>query len=436
MTNIATPAFSEHGEKLVQEPIDANRQVAINMLLPTMSVVQFGGLIWVLFQNDFVVTNRVWLWGVLLLITAATSWWQNMAYVWRASVFVLGTLIIGTDFYLSGTPVIWSFLVLCCVPMLSVIFMGKWPGGALLALTLAVLASPFFLPVELPIEQFWGQNQPLSTFDWLVILVVFALMAMAGLLSLDRLLKQGELAEALSTELIETLDAENIRTSNRIAARTETIRIISAISQKIAPILDEKVLVQEIVGQLQQHKQYYYAQIYLIDQLSQSESLYLAADRTREGDSYLVLGHRIPKYYGLMGKALLQRKALLENDLLSSEHQIQGDSVQDSAAALIVPIIAGDELIGAIDIRQDFPDSFGEDDLFLIEAIVDQLAISLGNARLYARAQRQAMRELLVNSVREQLQLAETVQEALEIASTAISRELDTGTEITIGLPA
>lgn len=413
-----------------QEPIKANRQIAINRLLPALSVVQFGGLVWVLFQNDFLVNGRVLLWGGMLLITAAASWWQSLAYGWRASVFILSTLIIGTDFYLSSGPVVWSFIVLCAVPMLAVVFMGMWQGVGFLVTTIGLL----FTPVLLPIEQLWGQTQAVSNTGWLIILIIFALVAMGGLLSLDRLLKQGELAESLSTELLETLDVENTRISKRISERTETIKIISAISQKIAPILDEHTLARETINQLQQHKNYYYAQIYLIDQLGQADSLYLAADTHRDGGSFLPHGHRIPKYYGLIGKTLLQKTAVLENDLMSSDHQLQGDPVTDSAAALVVPIVLGDELVGAIDVRQDAKDSFDEDDLFLIESIADQLAISIGNARLYARAQKQALRELLVNSVREQLQTAETVQEALAIASKAISRELDTGTQISIGL--
>ncbi|MEM8862472.1 MAG: GAF domain-containing protein [Chloroflexota bacterium] len=421
---------SETKEMVIEEPINANRQLAINLLLPALCVALFGGLLWVLLQYGFTINGRVIYWASMLVVASIVSWLKTMAYEWRALTFSLITLLIGMDLFFTAGPVAWGVLVLTCVPMLTTLFLGKWHGLILAIVTIGILITPSILDQRI----FWAGAQPINNGSLLLIVIIFALTAMSGQLSLDRLLKQGELAETLSTELVNTLEIENKLINEKVLMRSETIRTISTISQKISPILEEQILVQETVKQLQENKNYFYAQIYLLEELTQSETLFLAADVDRTGKSFQQYGHRIPKYHGLIGQTLLKKSTLIENNLSAADPNILGETIQQASAAMIVPIFSGEDLLGVIDIRQDATNSFDEDDLFLVEAVADQLAIGLRNARLYTRAQQQAMREVLVNSIREQLQAAETVNEALEIATKAISRELNTSAQINIGL--
>jgi signal transduction histidine kinase len=55
---------------------------------------------------------------------------------------------------------------------------------------------------------------------------------------------------------------------------------------------------------------------------------------------------------------------------------------------LAVPIIRGDEVLGVLDIRNLERGAFGQEDVRAMEALADQLAVAIENARLYEETQR------------------------------------------------
>ncbi|MFT7584867.1 MAG: GAF domain-containing protein, partial [Cellvibrionaceae bacterium] len=280
-----------------------------------------------------------------------------------------------------------------------------------------------------------GVNETAFTrYGFVVIIIVFALIALTGQINLDRLVTQMKLTRNRERELVHSLKDQSQQFDKQVAIRTKAIKTSTLISQRIASILDEQSLLQTVVSQLQQETDYYYAQIYLKDGFTPSEAVYIVADSDRQGRSYIPKGYRLPISSGLIGEVMKTKKPILIEDLPASEYTIPRDPIPNSISELAVPIKLGNEVLGILDVRQDYSNGLNQDDIFLLEAVAGQLAVGIRNARLYARAQKQTLREMLVNSVREQLQSAESVQEAIEIATKAISGELETNARISIGL--
>ncbi len=115
-----------------------------------------------------------------------------------------------------------------------------------------------------------------------------------------------------------------------------------------------------------------------------------AALRTIRENTYTVL----QRGDGLHGRLLTTGQAVLVNDVLSDPAYIVADS--DTRAELIVPIRQGETLLGALNLESPHTYAFGEPDQRLIEALADQAAVAIANARAYEaeRAALDRMREV------------------------------------------
>ncbi len=57
------------------------------------------------------------------------------------------------------------------------------------------------------------------------------------------------------------------------------------------------------------------------------------------------------------------------------------------------------------------------EDIDLLQAIANQVAVALQNARLYASTQEQARQEAVVNAIGQQIQQTTTMEQVLQVAA-------------------
>ena len=81
---------------------------------------------------------------------------------------------------------------------------------------------------------------------------------------------------------------------------------------------------------------------------------------------------RIPLGQGICGAAATE-KATITVDDVNSDPRYLACSIE-TKSEIVVPIMAGGEVFGEIDIDSDQPAAFGEDDRVLLEAIAPALA--------------------------------------------------------------
>ncbi len=97
---------------------------------------------------------------------------------------------------------------------------------------------------------------------------------------------------------------------------------------------------------------------------------------------------------GLGGWVLENRQSALVTNTKQDERWLArspDDKIDAKAkSALSVPLIARDEFVGAITLSHPVPQFFTEDHLTLVQAIADQSAVAVVNARLYEASQQQA----------------------------------------------
>ncbi|MGH7321738.1 MAG: GAF domain-containing protein [Candidatus Rokuibacteriota bacterium] len=114
----------------------------------------------------------------------------------------------------------------------------------------------------------------------------------------------------------------------------------------------------------------------------------------------------VPHGTGLASVALRERRLVTTSDLLNDArvvHTPEGHArIEDSGyrAALAVPLLVKDEVIGALVVRDRMGRMFDDAEIRLARAFADQAVLALGNARLYeeARSARDFLQSITENS--------------------------------------
>ncbi|HJY08309.1 MAG TPA: GAF domain-containing protein, partial [Bryobacteraceae bacterium] len=90
---------------------------------------------------------------------------------------------------------------------------------------------------------------------------------------------------------------------------------------------------------------------------------------------------------GLTGVAAATKQAVLAGDVRADPRYLS--AVDAVRAELAVPMMARGKLVGVIDVQSTRQNAFSEEDRSLLALIATRIAVSIDNARLYRRVERQ-----------------------------------------------
>ncbi|MFQ5616670.1 MAG: GAF domain-containing protein [Anaerolineales bacterium] len=215
--------------------------------------------------------------------------------------------------------------------------------------------------------------------------------------------------------LIDTLE-------QRIADRTHALETSVEISRRISTILNERQLVTEVVEQVHDTLDYYYAHIYLFDE--KKENLIMAGGTGEAGKQILESGHHLLKGRGLVGRAAETNTVVLVPDVYKDADWLPNPLLPETRTEVALPISIGDNVLGVLDVQHNAPDSITPASVTLLRSLTNQIAVALQNARSYVAAQRRASRETLINTIGQRIQSATSVEDALQIAVREVGRAL------------
>ena len=203
---------------------------------------------------------------------------------------------------------------------------------------------------------------------------------------------------------------------------------MEAFRGRISTILDEKELLSEVVEQVRSAFDYYYAHVYICDKAH--KKLVMAGGTGEAGRTMLSRGHSLEKGQGLVGRAAETNTVVLVSDVSQAEGWLPNPLLPDTKAEVAVPIAIGDEVLGVLDVQHKVSGGLGQAEADLLQAIANQVAIALQNARAYAITQHQAEREVQVNTIIQKIQGATSVDDAMQIAVREIGRAVQGRTQV------
>ncbi|NCF67555.1 MAG: GAF domain-containing protein, partial [Chloroflexi bacterium] len=173
--------------------------------------------------------------------------------------------------------------------------------------------------------------------------------------------------------------------------RTEQFRLISAVGRRFSSILDIDKVLTHVVRLIQQTFGYYHVAIGLIEG---DEVVYrMGAGPLWDDPAFDFMPARLKVgQEGVSGWVAGTGQPMLVPDVSREPRYVLMHGSR-CRSELIVPVIAKGHVIGVLDIQSDQLNDFDDTDLAVIQALANQAAIAIENARLYEQAQQLAVME-------------------------------------------
>lgn len=196
-----------------------------------------------------------------------------------------------------------------------------------------------------------------------------------------------EIALLELTSNIISLALSRQKSENTLRKQATEMATVSEVASAINTILDTQTLLQTVVDLTKEQFNLYHAHIFLLNDTR--DTLALTAGAGDIGRQMVAEGRRIPLAapHSLVATVGRTRRGQIRNYTGEGEGFMPHPLLTETRAELAVPIVAGDEVIGVLDVRSDQLNYFGEADLAIQSTLAAQVAVALRNARLFEESE-------------------------------------------------
>jgi GAF domain-containing protein len=150
-------------------------------------------------------------------------------------------------------------------------------------------------------------------------------------------------------------------------------------------MLDTDLLIRQVVELIRNRFELYYVGLFLVDEAG--EWAVLRAGTGKAGQAMLARGHRIRVGEGMIGWSVANLQARIASKAEADAVRLVTSELPDTRSEAALPLRSRGRIIGALTVQDDKPDVFDEDIINVLQAMADQVAVALDNARLFAESQ-------------------------------------------------
>jgi GAF domain-containing protein/HAMP domain-containing protein len=269
----------------------------------------------------------------------------------------------------------------------------------------------------------------------------------------------GKTFQEMAKRLRETLSTLEKRVEDRtraLARRAEQLRAAAEVGNAAVTIRDLNELLSEVTHLISDRFNFYHVGIFLLNPTG--EYAVLQAANSVGGQRMLRRGHRLKVgEVGIVGYVTDQKEARIALDVGKDAVFFDNPDLPETRSEMALPLIIGDQLLGALDVQSKTPQAFSEEDIEILEVLADQIAVAIQNARLFEENQsaleaaRRAYQETTMEAWGEllrtqpqlgylanpqMLQPANNQDERPEIMETALETgEITYGEDATVAIP-
>ncbi len=200
-------------------------------------------------------------------------------------------------------------------------------------------------------------------------------------------------------ELLQTLEQrveertiELTRANEKNERRARQLETIAQAARAVTSLRNLDHLLPEITQQISDSFGYYHAGIFLLDE--NREYAVLRAANSQGGQAMLARGHRLKVgRQGIVGNVTNTGRYRIALDVGDDAVFFNNPDLPQTRSEAAIPLLVGENIIGALDVQSTEPNAFSEDDIKALSLLSDQISVAIENARLFDET-RQALAQI------------------------------------------
>jgi GAF domain-containing protein/HAMP domain-containing protein len=193
----------------------------------------------------------------------------------------------------------------------------------------------------------------------------------------------------MTAQLQTTLENLEKMVADRTAAlerRAIQFQAAAEVGRAATNLHDLNELLPEVARLISERFGYYHTGIFLLD--NSGEYAVLQATNSEGGQRMLEREHKLKVgEVGIVGYATGNREARIALDVGRDAVFFDNPDLPETRSEMALPLITGDELLGALDVQSKREAAFSDEDIAILQVLTDQVAIAIENARLFQRNQ-------------------------------------------------
>ncbi len=203
----------------------------------------------------------------------------------------------------------------------------------------------------------------------------------------------GDLSNALS-EMTARLQSSLSQREETIEQRTKILErktlhleAIAEIGRAATEIYNLEELLRTITHLISEKFNFYHVGIFILDE--RGEFAVLKAANSEGGWQMLARGHKLKVgEQGIVGYVTGSRKPRIQQSVVGEDSvHYDNPDLPLTKSEMALPLTAGSEIIGALDIQSTLEHAFSEEDVSVLQSLADEVAITINNTRLFEQLQ-------------------------------------------------
>lgn len=368
------------------------RQELIRRVLRVMLI--FGGLMVTVGSYSAYSRGLLWAMGVYIgvyVALALLTLWRQAPYTLQVAGIQLILYAIAVVVFVSRGLGDSSRVYLLTMVFISTLFWGWRAALITLGLVVATMLGMAWaftgghLVAFEVVSTAWDAWIPL-TLEVVSMGVFMMLLLTSYTLRFNTYVTQSrELAQTLEDNRA-NLELQVAERTSDLAKRSVQLEAATAVAREAATIQDVETLLNRAAQLVSDRFGFYHTGIFLID--AAGEYAVLRAASSAEGQRMLARGHRLKVGGGgVVGYVTQVGEPRIAQDVRMDALYYDNPEMPATRSEMALPLLVRSKIIGALDVQSTEPVAFSQDDVEVLQALADQLAVAIENARLIAESQ-------------------------------------------------
>ncbi|MBN1811185.1 MAG: GAF domain-containing protein [Anaerolineae bacterium] len=161
----------------------------------------------------------------------------------------------------------------------------------------------------------------------------------------------------------------------------DQFRVVAEIARHLHGFRDCTLLLREAVGVLCEHFDLNHVYVYLLEESTRDLVVQAGSVQAEETRCQL---DRIPLDHG---ESPVARTARAQKAVLIGDDGVEPAPAPDTCSRMVVPLAAGGQFVGVLDLRASRPGCFDQTTLAVLSLLADHIAVAVQNTRLLMEVQ-------------------------------------------------